>query len=220
MSTTTLAPRLHDVLRGASIQQQITTMIDDLIARLPNSERMSSEERRGMIARYTAVLEGNFIYWMSAAYLAVKSEQVRPILLENLHEEIRDAHPLMLRRFAVAAKAFPTDTDALEVDADLTKVRLFLGKLQGVPIVLMMAFFEGFIQKFMSYLADLAAEQGSDERVYTDVHGVCDVEHTQELFRALSLEMAHHPVEADADLFEGVELLRTLLQTIIFGPAK
>jgi len=83
-----------------------------------------------------------------------------------------------------------------------------------------MAFFEGFIQKFMSYLADLAAEQGSDERVYTDVHGVCDVEHTQELFRALSLEMAHHPVEADADLFEGVELLRTLLQTIIFGPAK
>ena len=42
----------------------------------------------------------------------------------------------------------------------------------------MMAFFEGFIQKFMAYLAELAAAQGSTEFEYTDVHGVCDVTHT------------------------------------------
>ena len=70
---------------------------------LPRVDQLSSEQRRGMIARYTAVLEGNFIYWMTAAYLSVKSEAARPIIIENLMEEVRDSHPAMLRRFAIAA---------------------------------------------------------------------------------------------------------------------
>jgi len=219
MSTTTLAPQLHDESLGASIQQQIAMMVDDLIDQLPNPERLTPAQRRGIIARYSAVLEGNFIYWMTAASIAVKSDEVRPILAENLFEEVRDAHPVMLRKFAVAAHAFPTDTDALAVDAELTAVRLFLGKLQGVQSVLTMAFFEGWIQRFMAYLADLAKRQGSTEMVYTDVHGVCDVTHTAELFRALSLEMAVNPIGPDADLFEGVDVLRTLIIAIIQGPA-
>ena len=219
MSTTTLAPQLHDESLGASIQQQIAMMVDDLIDQLPNPERLTPAQRRGIIARYSAVLEGNFIYWMTAASIAVKSDEVRPILAENLCEEVRDAHPVMLRKFAVAAHAFPTDTDALAVDAELTAVRLFLGKLQGVQSVLTMAFFEGWIQRFMAYLADLAKRQGSTEMVYTDVHGVCDVTHTAELFRALSLEMAVNPIGPDADLFEGVDVLRTLIIAIIQGPA-
>ena len=80
-----------------------------------------------------------------------------------------------------------------------------------------MAFFEGFIQQFMAYLANLAGAQGSVERVYTDVHGVCDVAHSQELFRALSAELAVNPIDPSTDLFEGVDLLRTLIQTIIHG---
>ena len=96
-------------------------------------------------------------------------------------------------------------------------VRLFIGRLSAVPIVVTMAFFEGFIQRFMSYLADLAQRQGSAEMEYTDVHGVCDVTHTQELFRALEAEMALvHPLP-DKELFEGVELLRTLIQNIATG---
>jgi Iron-containing redox enzyme len=217
MSTTTVAPQLQNELLGASIQQQISTTIDDLIAQLPNPERLSPEQRRGIIARYSAVLEGNFIYWMTAAYIAVKCEQVRPILAENLFEEVRDAHPVMLRKFAIAAHAFPTDKDALAIDEELKNVRFFLGKLQGVQSVLTMAFFEGWIQRFMGYLADLAGAQGSSEREYTDVHGVCDVTHTAELFRALSLEMAANPTDANADLFEGVDLLRTLINAIVHG---
>jgi hypothetical protein len=77
----------------------------------------------------------------------------------------------------------------------------------------MMTFFEGFIQRFMAYLAEVAQRQGSAEQEYTDVHGVCDVAHTQELFRALEAEMmlAHEPVE---NLFEGVDLLQTLIRNI------
>ena len=81
----------------------------------------------------------------------------------------------------------------------------------------MMAFFEGLIQKFMPYLADLAARQGSREMEYTDVHGVCDIAHTAGLYRALESEAALCPLEPSADPFEGVLLLRTLLETIVHG---
>jgi hypothetical protein len=218
MSTIELTPQVDGDSLGALIQQQIAITVDDLIAQLPNPASLSPEQRRGILARYSAVLEGNFIYWMTAAYIAVKCDEVRPILAENLFEEIRDSHPAMLRRFAVAAHAYPTDADALATSEELTKVRLFLGKLQGVQSVLTMAFFECWIQRFMAYLADLAGAQGSSEREYTDVHGVCDVTHTAELFRALSLEMAINPIGPDADLFEGVDLLRNLIVAIVQGP--
>ena len=96
----------------------------------------------------------------------------------------------------------------------LTKVRLFLGRLQGVQNVLTMGFFETYIQRFMSYLADLAVAQGSTDLEYTDVHGVCDIA-TPKAFRWLSRrEAAINPPDPSADLFEGVNDLRALIQTI------
>src|SRR5580692_2448857 len=100
----------------ASIQQDVERAIDDLMAWLPDSKQISSDQRRGIIARYSAVLEGNFIYWMTGAYLALNSEDARSIILENLHEEVRDSHPRMLRKFTIAARAIPTDQDAIAVD--------------------------------------------------------------------------------------------------------
>jgi hypothetical protein len=188
------------------------------MASLPKPGELTSAERREIIARYTAVLEGNFIYWMTAALLAVRSEEAKPILLDNLYEEIRDSHPVMLRKFAIAADAFPTDTDALAVNDDLTKVRLFLGRMSSVQTLLTMAFFEGFIQRFMAYLGDLAAAQGSSEMEYTDVHGVCDVAHSEGLFQAFVVEKTNYPLDAGVDVFEGVNLLTTLIHCIVFGP--
>jgi len=78
-----------------------------------------------------------------------------------------------------------------------------------------MAFFEGFIQRFMPYLADLARRQGSEEMEYTDVHGVCDITHTQELFQALDAEMALAAPLPSEEMFEGVHLLRALIENIV-----
>jgi hypothetical protein len=128
---------------------------------------------------------------------------------------VRDCHPGMMRRFALAAHAIPTDADAQAVYRNLLNVRLFIGRLLAVPTVVTMAFFEGFIQRFMPYLAELAQRQGSAEMEYTDVHGVCDVTHTQELFRALEAEMRLEPRLPDKEMFEGIELLRTLIQNIV-----
>ena len=199
-----------------SLQERTDRIADDILASLPSPEQLSAGERRGIIARYSAVLEGNFIYWMTGAYLSVGSEEARSIILDNLLEEVRDCHPGMLRRFAMAADAVPTDSDALAVYQELLDVRLFVGRRPRVAVVVMMAFFEGFIQRFMPYLAELAQRQGSIEKEYTDVHGICDIAHTQELFRAVEAEMAlaRDSWEPAANLFEGVDLLQALMQKI------
>src|SRR2546422_9339722 len=82
----------------APLQGCVDSAIQNLFASFPNPEHLSPEERRGTIARYTAVLEGNFIYWMTAAYLAVASEDARSIIHDNLVDEVRDNHPGMIVR--------------------------------------------------------------------------------------------------------------------------
>ena len=201
--------------KTAYVQARIDREIDDLLASLPDPETLSAGERRGILARYTAVLEGNFIYWMTGAYLSAASDEARAKIMDNLLEEVRDCHPGMLRRFTIAADAVPSGDDAQDVYRNLMNVRLFIGRLSPVPIVVTMAFFEGFIQRFMPYLADLARRQGSGEMEYTDVHGVCDITHTQELFQALDAEMALAPPLRAEEMFEGVRLLRTLIQNIV-----
>jgi Iron-containing redox enzyme len=218
MSATLAVPKQSENYEiETSVKQTINAMSDELMASLPDPKTLTSAERRGIIARYSAVLEGNFIYWMTATLIATQSKEAHPILLENLHEEVRDAHPAMLRRFSLAANAFPTDTDTLAVDEDVTKMRLFLGRLSGVQSLAAMAFFEGFIQKFMGYLAELAAAEGSTEMEYTDVHGVCDIEHTDGLFRALALEWSADPLDPQEDILEGAKILRDTMHTAIFG---
>jgi len=214
IASTPFKPRF----RPEAAQEYIDHAIGSLMAWLPDPQGLSADERRGLIARYTAVLEGNFIYWMTSAYIAVRSPEAKASIEENLIEEVKDNHPGMLHKFAVAAHAEPTELDRRAVDRDLENVRAFVGKLNPMKTVLMMAFFEGFLQKFMAYLADLAARSGSSEMVYTDVHGVCDVAHTQGLFHAFAGELAmakdSNPSE---DLLEGVTLLRTLMETIVRG---
>lgn len=217
MTTIPMQPQADTHSADAAVQLTINSIIDELIGSLPDLKQLTGEERRGIIARYTAVLEGNFIYWMTATLIATKSEDARPIILENLHEEVRDAHPEMMRKFAMAAHAFPTDEDALAVHEDLRSIRLFLGRLSAAQSLATMAFFEGFIQRFMAYLADLAAAQGSTEMEYTDVHGVCDIAHTDGLFRALSVETRINPLQEGSDMYEGVYLLRRLIETIVFN---
>jgi hypothetical protein len=115
----------------------------------------------------------------------------------------------MLPKFALAANALPTDQDAL------AKVRLFLGKPSPVKSVLTLGSFEGFSQEFRSYLVSLAAERVSEEREYTDVHGVCGIEHSERVFKVLGAEVALTPPQPDVDLFERATLLRTLIKRIV-----
>jgi Iron-containing redox enzyme len=215
-----MTPATVDVITStepaiAAIQAHVEREIEATLATLPDPAQLSAEARRGIIARYASVLEGNFIYWMTGAYVAARSDEAREKIIDNLREEIRDCHPGMMHRFALAAGAAPTDTDTDAVYRSMMDVRLFIGRLSAVPNVIAMAFFEGFIQRFMAYLADLATRQGSTDLEYTDVHGVCDVTHTAELFNALEAELALAPALPPHEMFEGIGRLRALIGNIV-----
>jgi hypothetical protein len=198
------------------MHEYIDQTIEHLLASLPDPAQLSPDERRGIMSRYTAVLEGNFIYWMTGTYLSLRSPDAQAIIVDNLREEVGENHPGMLRRFAVAAHAAPSEADRLAVDRELQNVRAFVARLSGLKLVLMMAFFEGFIARFMAYLADLATRQGSTEHEYTEVHGICDVAHTQDLFRAFEAETRVTAEAADPTmLLEGVDVLQTLIEAIL-----
>ena len=79
--TLALAPEMIDESTLTALKTAINSRIEDVMVSLPAAEQLSSQQQREMIARYTAVLEGNFIYWMTAAYLAVQSEEARPIIV-------------------------------------------------------------------------------------------------------------------------------------------
>jgi len=204
-----------------SIKEYLGRIGTDLLSLFPPAGQLSASQRRGIIARYSAVLEGNFIYWMTGAYIAAQTEEARAIIMENLHEEVRDCHPGMLRRFEIAADACPDRADVEAVYQNLTKVRLFIGRLQAAPIVAMMAFFENFIMRFMPILEEYAMRQGSTENEYTQVHGVCDVVHSEELYHALEaeIEVSNDPREPEEYLFEGVDLLAALIRDMAAEPA-
>ena len=199
-----------------SVQETIQRQIELILASLPDPACLSRDERRGIIARYTAVLEGNFIYWMTATELSVSSREARRIIRENLIEEVRDNHPGMLRRFSIAARAFPTDSDHFAIHQRLQEVRSFVSGLPAMQLVLMMAFFEGFIGKFMPYLADVAVKQGSRECQYTNVHSVVDLDHTQQLYQAFAAEIsASSEAVSLTSLLDGVKVLQRLIETVI-----
>jgi hypothetical protein len=214
MASTLLTPNCTQL---DSVKLYLARLRSEILSSLPPTSTLSPAERKSIIARYSAVLEGNFIYWMTAAYLASQSPVSRDIILDNLREEIRDCHPGMLRRFTSEASADPAPEDVRLVGKHLAAVRQFIGSLSPVPIITMMAFFEDFIQTFMPYLAELARLQGSQEQEYTRVHSLCDAEHSQELFRALDTELALAPGSLDTgnSIFNGVHLLRSLIYDMI-----
>jgi hypothetical protein len=122
----------------------------------------------------------------------------------------------MMRRFALAAQAAPTDSDAAAVYENLASVRGFVGKLSTVRLLIMLMFFESFIQKYMPYLAELAKLQGSNDFEYTDVHGVCDIAHSEGLFEAVKAEvtLSGDSLTPETNPMEGVEVLTTLVKNI------
>jgi hypothetical protein len=71
-------------------------------------------------------------------------------------------------------------------------------------------------------LEELAERQGSSEKEYTQVHGVCDIAHSEGLFRGLEAEMVLAPDSREPEeyLFEGVHLLRALIESIFTNRAS
>ena len=58
MNTLAVAPELTAESVLSATKTRVDQTIDDVMNSLPRIDQLSSEQRRGIIARYTAVLEG------------------------------------------------------------------------------------------------------------------------------------------------------------------
>jgi hypothetical protein len=197
----------------------LTALVDDgvesILGQLIPADRLSTEAGCGLIGRYTVVLEGNFVTWLTATYLRAKSKEASAIIKANLLEEIGDDHPSMLRRFAIQAGSSPESADYLSVSPALYKVREYFSTHSGFDLIAVMLFYESFIANFMSYLAQVANHQGSSELTYTDVHGLLDVEHSKEMLTAALLEQSAAPLLVNEDsVKKGIVLLTALIKSI------
>ena len=200
-----------------AIKKRLDGEREALMSLLPDSAALTDDMRKEIIARYTAVLEGNFIPWMTSAHLGAKSDEAKAITKDNLVEELRDNHPGMLRRFATMANSIPTNEHYIAVGEPVEEIRQFAARLNGVELLVMMGFFESFIAGFMPYLNALAKESGSSESEYTDVHAAVDIVHTEGLFKALEYELAitDSSEKHDEELLAGVEKIKKAVLAII-----
>ena len=153
-------------------RQCIQRSIDSIIASLPDPAqafaRRTAWTHRALYSRS----RGQFHLLDDRDLSSLSSSHARRVIEDNLRDEVSQNHPGMLRRFAMAAGAVPTDVDHFAVHQRLHVLRNYIARLRGNELLLMMAFFEGFIAQFMSYFARLAIKQGSLECEYTNVHGV------------------------------------------------
>jgi hypothetical protein len=197
---------------------KIDLAVVNLMKWLPPVNQLSGEQRRAIIARYSIVLETNFIHWMSATLISVRSQHAQAIAAQNLREEISENHPGMMRRFTTEAKALPGPEDHECIAEPLEHVRKVVAELDGTKLLVMMLFFEQFIADFMPYLAEIAKAQGSGDFQYTDVHAKADVEHSAQLTLALMAEIDESKNNRSVDeLFEGAAMLSRLIRTIVSG---
>lgn len=164
---------------------------------LPSPDQLSEQECREILQRYVAAIQGNFVNWMAGATVSARSLQSRFAAEENIYVEIRDNHPEMLRNFAIATSAEPTLEHFHFVLPEVNMVNAMVSEMSGAKSIMLMAILENTSAVFIPFLAAIAKKLGSNELIYTDVHGEADIDHANQFLWALSYEKNHYP---DSDM--------------------
>lgn len=196
-------PRLKEKLVFAT--QQIESFL------LP-VDKISEDEARTIIKRYTAAIEGNFLAWMGAASVSARSVVSRFAAEENLWVELKEDHPSMLRNFAICCRAEPESKDVQYVHDEILNLRKMVGELSGLKNITLMATLENTSIVFIPWLAQLAKKLHCNDLTYTDIHGVADIEHADQFLEALTDEQnlgyAHAEEDIDEVIDQAINLFR------------
>ncbi len=181
-----------------SEEEKLSNYTETVRADLPQLGWLTEKDVREMIARYTAAIEGNFIPWLSATLISVKSREAKEATKINLEAELKEKHPLILREFARSADAEPSGRHYQAVARSVKDIWDIVGQLSGIHNVALMAVAENTSPAFIPYLEKLAKKRNSLNLEYTQIHGVADIQHAEDFTKALSAEMKYHerPYEA------------------------
>ena len=99
---------------------------------LPTLAWLSNDQKRRILKRYVAALEGNFLAWMAATSITCRSMKSRYAADQNLWDEISEDHPGMLREFAKSADAEPDAADFDAVAYQVSEIRRLVSELSGL----------------------------------------------------------------------------------------
>lgn len=149
-------------------------------------------KQRAVIARYAAAIAPNFTQWLATTASSVRSKKARDIIRKNLHDEITQDHPGMLKRFCDTANITisPQDVEARTEDLYYISGDVFdRGYATSVRKVAALAVMETASPLFIPTLEKYAKNLGSTDFQYTQVHGAADIEHATELIEALNHEI-------------------------------
>ena len=81
-------PGVLESLDLTEVQQHLETATNEFLEDFPVGQRATIQAVVGITARYTLVLEGGLIYWMTGTYLSAKTPETRSIIQENVQEDI------------------------------------------------------------------------------------------------------------------------------------
>lgn len=200
------------------MDQEITTIIEEVKKQvekiLAPAANISDEQARGIVKKYVAAIEGNFLHWMAGAAISARSPYGKYAAEENLWVELHDDHPGMLRSFARECKAEPNASDFERVRVSVEDIRHTISELSGLKNLVLMMLLENTSAVFIPYLSELAKKLGAKDLTYTDVHGVADITHADQFSRAVSEEVKLNYSDTTDSISEVTDLALALLHSI------
>ena len=156
---------------------------------LRKPEELTTEQAKGIVGTYRLAIEPNFIPWMKLAERTVDNGKARELIAQNIRDEIKDNHPLMLRQFAKNCGVHINDDDydrALEPVVNMWRLFAEDSSIMNLAVA---ATLENTSLVFVPYLAELGKKLGCQDFQYTEKHGQADVKHADELAEGLVEEI-------------------------------
>jgi len=169
-------------------------IIDQARARIARSllplETLTPEQAGSILAQYRLAVEPNFIAWMMQARQYAQSERAKAVLEQNLHDEITQDHPAMLRAFATSCGVIPTRQAYQKVAEPVLDLWRLFGETNSLQNLVVAMILENTSPIFIPYLAQIGKKLGCQDFTYTHVHGVADIQHARELYEGALEEMS------------------------------
>jgi len=182
---------------------------------LPDSDDLTKDECRQIIRRYAAGVGGNFVTWLAAGVVSCRSIEGRYAASENVHIEIRDNHPAMLRRFAEGSGAVPSADDYRFAELAALPVQTEVSNMSGLFMIALVGTLENISLDYIPWLGAISRRLGNTDMEYVDIHGEADIAHADQFCWALEKEAAQYDAP-DAIIAAGssaaVNFIKSLLQ--------
>lgn len=162
-----------------SVRTPIDTEINAVISSLET--RLICKTWDGKLAwkRYGALIEGNFVHWLLSAHLRCHGLPTKEILLANLHDEVVDDHPGLLRTLLHRNDLLPSQSDQVHVSALLFRIRALCASGNPGTLLTFLVILESFSCYFLPAMANRAGL--STRSPYIVAHLEADQDHATQL---------------------------------------